>query len=84
MESIPNMNEDDHIKEFLRFTSEAELIRLAEIGLAVEMHQAAQRFFHGRTDVPYTEETAAKLKTYLELNPGGTCSPKVIVTRAQE
>ena len=39
------MNEDDHIKEFLRFTSEDELIRLAEIGLAVEMHQAAQRFF---------------------------------------
>jgi hypothetical protein len=42
------MNEDDHIKQFLRFTSEDELIRLAEIGLAVEMHQAAQRFFHGR------------------------------------
>jgi hypothetical protein len=59
------MNEDDHIKEILRFKSEGELIRLAEIGLAIEMHQAAQRFFHGRTDVPYTEETAAKLKGYL-------------------
>ena len=78
------MNEHDHIKEFLRFISEDELIRLAEIGLAVEMHQAAQRFFQGRTDVPYTEETAAKLQAYLELNPGGSCSPKVTVTRAQE
>ena len=64
------MSEDDYIREFLRFTSEGELIRLAEIGLAVEMHQAAQRFFHGRTDVPYTEETAAKLQAYLELNLG--------------
>jgi hypothetical protein len=64
------MNEDDHIKQLLRFTSEDELIRLAEIGLAVEMHQAAQRFFRGGTDVPYTEETAAKHKAYLEPNPG--------------
>lgn len=71
MEPIPNMNEDDHIKEFLRFMSKGELIRLAEIGLAIEMHQAAQRFFHGRTGVPYTEETAAKLQAYLELNQGG-------------
>ena len=78
------MNEDDHIKQFLRFTSEDELIRLAEIGLAVEMHQATQRLFHGRTDVPYTEETAAKLKAYLELNPGGSCSPKVMVIRPQK
>ncbi len=77
MEKTPCMNEDDHIKQFLRFTSEDELIRLAEIGLAVEMHQAAQRFLHGRTDVPYTEETAAKLKAYLELNPGGSCSTRV-------
>ena len=69
MEKTPCMN--DHIKQFLRFTSEDELIRLAEIGLAVEMHQAAQRFLHGRT-VPYTEETAAKLQAYL-----GSCSPKV-------
>jgi hypothetical protein len=46
------MNEDDHIKEFFRFISQDELIRLVEIGLAVEMHQAAQRFFHGRTDIP--------------------------------
>jgi hypothetical protein len=84
MEPIPNVNEDDHIKEFLKFTSEGELIRLAEIGLAVEMHQAVHRFFHGRTDVPYTEETAAKLQAYLELNPGASCSPKVTVTRAQE
>jgi hypothetical protein len=76
------MNEDDHIKQFLRFTSEDELIRLAEIGLAVEMHQAAQRFLHGRTDVPYTEETATKLQAYLELNPGG--SPKVAVTRVRK
>ena len=83
-EKTPCMNEDDHIKQFLRFRSEDELIRLAEIGLAVEMHEAAQRFFHGRTDVPYTEETAAKLKAYLELNPGGSCSPKVTVTRAEE
>ena len=37
MEKTPCMN--DHIKQFLRFTSEDELIRLAEIGLAVEMHQ---------------------------------------------
>ena len=84
MEKTPCMNEDDHIKQFLRFTSEDELIRLAQIGLAVEMHQAAQRFFHGRMDVPYTEETAAKLQAYLELNLGGSCSPKVTVTRAQE
>ena len=77
MEKTPCMNEDDHIKQFLRFTSEDELIRLAEIGLAVEMHQAAQRFLHGRTDVPYTEETAAKLKAYLELNPGGSYSTRV-------
>ena len=84
MEKTPCMNEDDHIKQFLRFTSEDELIRLAEIGLAVEMHQAAQRFFRGRTDVPYTEETAAKLKAYLEPNPGGSCSPKVMVTRPQK
>ena len=82
MEKTPCMN--DHIKQFLRFTSEDELIRLAEIGLAVEMHQAAQRFFHGRMDVPYTEETAAKLQAYLELNLGGSCSPKVTVARAQE
>ena len=82
MEKTPCMN--DHIKQFLRFTSEDELIRLAEIGLAVEMHQAAQRFFRGRTDVPYTEETAAKLKAYLEPNPGGSCSPKVMVTRPQK
>ena len=59
MESIPNTNEGDHIKEFLRFTSEVELIRLAEIGLAVETHQALQRFFHSRPDLPYTKETAA-------------------------
>ena len=78
------MSEDEHIKGFLRFTSKGELIRLAEIGLAVEMHQAAQRFFHGRTDVPYTEETAAQLKSYLEPNPGGSCSPKVMVTRPQK
>jgi hypothetical protein len=65
---------NDYIKQFLRFTSEDELIRLAEIGLAVEMHRAAQRFFHSRMDVPYTEETAAKLQAYLELNPGGSCS----------
>jgi hypothetical protein len=84
MEKSFNMNEDDHIREFLRFMSKGELIRLAEIGLAIEMHQAAQRFFHGRTGVPYTEETAAKLKAYLELNPGGSCSPKVTVTRAQQ
>jgi hypothetical protein len=84
MEKTPCMNEDDHIKQLLRFTSEDELIRLAEIGLAVEMHQAAQRFFRGRTDVPYTEETAAKLKAYLEPNPGGSCSPKVMVTRPQK
>ena len=45
--------------------------------MAVEMHQAAQRFFHGRTGVPDTEETAAKLKAYLEPNSGGSCSPKV-------
>ena len=64
------MNEDDHIKLFRIFGEEDELIRPAEIGFAVEMHQAAQRFFHGRTDVPYTEETTAKLKAYLELNPG--------------
>jgi hypothetical protein len=75
MEPIPNMNEDDYIKEVFRVMSKGELIRLAEIGLAIEMHQAAQRFFHGRTDVPYTEETAAKLKAYLKLNPGGSCSP---------
>jgi hypothetical protein len=48
------------------------------------MHQAAERFFHGRMDVPYSQETAAKLQAYLELNPGGSCSPKVTVTRAQE
>jgi hypothetical protein len=78
------MNEDDYIKQFLRFTSENELIRLAEIGLAVETHEAAQRFFHGQPDVPYTEETAAKLQAYLELNLGGSCSPEVTVTRAQE
>ena len=72
------MNEDHHIKSFLRFAGEDELIRLAEIGFAVEMHLAAQRFFHGGADVPYTEETAAKLKAYLELNPGGSCSPKAI------
>ena len=78
------MSEGDHIKEFLRFISKDELIRLAEIGLAVEMHQAAQRFFRGRTDVPNTEETAAKLQAYLELNLGGSWSPKVIVTRAHE
>jgi hypothetical protein len=65
------MNEDDPIKSFLKFAGEDELIRLAEIGFAVEMHQAAQRFFHGGTDVPYTEETAARLKAYLELNLGG-------------
>ncbi len=63
MEKTPCMN--DHIKQFLRFTSEDELIRLVEIGLAVEMHQAAQRFFHGRAEVPYTEETAAKRQAYL-------------------
>jgi hypothetical protein len=84
IEKGPCMNEDDHIKQFLRFTSEDELIRLAEIGLAVEMHQAAQRFFHGRTDVPYTEETAVKLKAYLEPNLGGSCSPKGMVTRPQK
>ena len=71
MEKTTCMNEDDHIKQFLRFTGEDALIRLAEIGLAVEMHQAAQRFFDGRPDVPCTEETATKLKAYLELNPGG-------------
>lgn len=84
MEKTPCMNEDDHIKQLLRFTSEDELIRLAEIGLAVEMHQAAHRFFRGGTDVPYTEETAAKLKAYLEPNPGGSCSPEVMVTRPQK
>jgi hypothetical protein len=84
MEKTPCMNEDDYIKQFLRFTSEDELIRLAEIGLAVEMHQAAQRFFHGRTNVPYTEETATKLQAYIELNLGGSCSPKVTVARGQE
>jgi hypothetical protein len=84
MEPIPKMSEDDPIKEFLRFTSKGELIRLAEIGLAVEKHQAAQRFFRGRRDVPYTEETAAKLKAYLELNPGGSWSRKVTITRADE
>lgn len=78
------MNEDDHIKLFLRFADEDELIRLAEIGFAVEMHQAAQKFFHGRTDVPYTEETAAKLKAYVELNPGGSWSRKVSVIGADE
>ena len=83
-EKTPCMNEDDHIKQFLRFRSEDELIRLAEIGLAVEMHQATQRFFHGRTDVPYTEETPAKLKAYLELNPDGSCSPKFMVIRPQK
>lgn len=84
MDKTPCMNEGDHIKQFLRFTSEDELLRLAEIGLAVEMHQAAQRFFHGRTDVPYTEETATKLQAFLELNPGTSCSPKVTATRARE
>jgi hypothetical protein len=84
MEKTPCMNEGDHINQFLRFTSEDELIRLAEIGLAVEMHQAAQTFFDGRSDVPYTEETATKLKAYLELNPRGSCSPKVTATRARE
>jgi hypothetical protein len=64
--------------------SEDELVRLAEIGFAVEMHQAAQRFFHGRTDVPYTGETAAKLQAYLEFNLGGSCSPNVTVTRMPE
>ena len=59
MEPIPNTNEGDHIKEFLRCASEDELIRLAEIGLAVETHQALQRFFHSRPDVPHTKETAA-------------------------
>ena len=44
------------------------------------MHQAAQRFFHGRTDVPCTEETAAKLQAYLELKSGGSCSPQVTGT----
>jgi len=78
------MTEDDPIKELLRFANEDELIRLAEVGLAVEMHQAAQRFFHSRTGVPNTEETAAKLKAYLELNSGGSWSPKVTVTRADE
>src|SRR5262245_19762124 len=80
-EPTTNMNKKDHIKEFLRCASEDNLIRRAEIGLTVEMHQAAQRFFQGEADVPYTEETAARLKAYLELNPGGTCSPKVTVTR---
>jgi hypothetical protein len=75
---------DDPIKEFLDFASEDELIRLAEIGLAVEMHQAAQRFFHGRTDVSYTEETATKLQAYIELNLDHSCSPKVTVARGQE
>ena len=68
------MNEDDPIKSFLRCAGEDELIRLAEIGFAIEMHQAAQRFFHGGPGVPYTEETAAKLKAYLELNAGGSSS----------
>jgi hypothetical protein len=38
MEPIPNMNEDDYSKEILRFMTKGELIRLAEIGLAIEMH----------------------------------------------
>jgi hypothetical protein len=73
------MTEDDPIKELLRFANEDELIRLAEVGLAVEMHQAAQRFFHGRTDVPYTEETAAKLQAYVELNLGDSCSSRSLL-----
>jgi hypothetical protein len=32
------MDEVDHIKVLLRSTGEDELIRLAEIGCAVEMH----------------------------------------------
>ena len=73
------MTEDDPIKELLRFANEDELIRLAEVGLAVEMHQAAQRFFHGRTDVPYTEETAATLQAYVELNLGDSCSSRSLL-----
>ena len=69
---------------FLDLRAKTNSIRLAEIGLAVETHEAAQRFFHGQPDVPYTEETAAKLQAYLELNLGGSCSPEVTVTGAQE
>jgi hypothetical protein len=54
------MGEDDYVREFLTLTSEGELIRLAEIGLAIEMHQAAERFFRSRPDVSYTGETAER------------------------
>ena len=78
------MLKDEHIREFLRFTSQDELIRLAEIGLAVEIHQAAERFFSSRPDVANTGETAAKLQAYLELNLGSSCSSKVMVTGSQK
>ena len=67
MEKTPCMNEDDHIKQFLRFTSEDELIRLAEIGLAVEMHEAAQRFFTAGRMFPR--------RTKLRQNANPTSSP---------
>jgi hypothetical protein len=60
MEPIRKMGEDDYVREFLTLTSEGELIRLAEIGLAIEMHQAAERFFRSRPDVSYTGETAER------------------------
>jgi hypothetical protein len=69
MEPIPNMSEDDHIKELLRFTSEEELIKLGEIGLYGRDAPSGAKILHGRTDVPYTEETAAKLQA-ARLFPG--------------
>ena len=65
MEKTPCMN--DHIKQFLRFTSEDELIRLAEIGLAVEMHQAAQRFFLAGWTFPIRKRLPQNFKPTLNL-----------------
>jgi hypothetical protein len=78
MEKTPCMNEDDHIKQFLRFTSEDELIRLAEIGLAVEMHQVTQRFFHGRTDVPSESPVGVGGAVTLRCDSFGTFSDRSI------
>ena len=65
MEPIPKMSEDNYIRRFLRFTSQDELIRLAEIGLAVEIHQAAERFFSSRPDVANTGELQRNSKPTL-------------------
>jgi hypothetical protein len=64
-------------------TEHEVMSELACIGLKEEMKRAALRFFHGEIPEQIDEETAEKLRRYLELNPGGSVSPTVTMSRRE-